>query len=73
MPTPVDVSDVRSFSDALIRIRRKTDPHSAQTRAFPITRKTVSLKQQTLFRIMIKMPAEPTKGEYKTQIFQTRA
>ncbi len=62
---PMTVTDSQSFTEALIRIRTKSD-------LYQLNENTVSLDQQTLFRTSIALPADLTEGNYATRIFLTR-
>lgn len=62
---PMNVLDSQSFSDALIRIRTENG-------LFLERENTVDVREQTLFRTSIAMPANLTEGEYRTRIFLTR-
>ncbi|WP_164989237.1 TIGR02186 family protein [Roseovarius sp. A46] len=57
--------DAERFTDALIRIRERTD-------AYQLLENAVALDEQTLFRTAISLPANLTEGAYKTRIFLTR-
>lgn len=57
--------DVESFTDALVRIRKRKD-------AYQLRENTVALDEQTLFRTAISLPANLTEGAYSTRIFLTR-
>ena len=60
-----DAADAPSFTDAIIRIRRKAG-------LYQTLEGEVSLDQQTLFRTAITMPANLTEGDYVARIFLTR-
>lgn len=62
---PMHIENAQSFSDAVIRIRRKSG-------LYQLHESTVAVDQQTLFRTSIDMPANVTEGNYKTRIFLTR-
>lgn len=62
---PSTVRDAQAFTNALIRIRKKSGAYSVQEGA-------VSLDENTLFRTSIRLPANLTEGEYQTRIFLTR-
>ena len=62
---PMHIENAQSFSDAVIRIRRKSG-------LYQLRENTVAVDQQTLFRTSIEMPANVTEGNYKTRIFLTR-
>ena len=62
---PMHIENAQSFSDAVIRIRRKSG-------LYQLRENTVAVDQQTLFRTSIEMPANLTEGNYKTRIFLTR-
>ncbi|MGX9356861.1 TIGR02186 family protein [Roseobacteraceae bacterium S113] len=59
------VDDVGRFSEAVIRIR------SAQN-AYQLRDGQVDLREQTLFRTAITLPANLTEGDYKTRVFLMR-
>lgn len=59
------VSDPQSFSEAVIRIRKKNE-------TYQLLEGGVALDQQTLFRTSITLPANLTEGDYSTRIFLTR-
>ncbi|MBL4769067.1 MAG: TIGR02186 family protein [Rhodobacteraceae bacterium] len=63
---PDAIKDAASFTEALIRIRRKAE-------LYQMLEGQVAVDQQTLFRTSIKMPANLTEGDYTTRIFLTRA
>lgn len=62
---PVEVSDVRPFTQALLRIREKDGLYSEDQGA-------VQIVENTLFRADFKLPANLTEGDYKTRIFLVR-
>ncbi|WP_116598348.1 TIGR02186 family protein [Primorskyibacter marinus] len=62
---PMSVMNSQSFSDAIIRIRKKNG-------LYQLLENTVAVDQQTLFRTSIEMPANLTEGAYQTRIFLTR-
>jgi len=59
------VEDVESFTEALIRIKSKSDQYQ-------LNEGTISVDEQTLFRTSISLPAALTEGAYQTRIFLTR-
>ncbi|MEZ5716073.1 MAG: TIGR02186 family protein [Paracoccaceae bacterium] len=59
------VSDPDSFTDAVIRIRRKNG-------LYQFLEDSVEIDQQTLFRTSVALPSNLTEGTYKTRIFLTR-
>jgi uncharacterized protein (TIGR02186 family) len=59
------IADSQSFSDALIRIRKKNN-------AYQLLENAVSVDQQTLFRTKIALPSNLTEGDYATRIFLMR-
>ena len=59
------VSNPQSFSQAVIRIRKKNN-------TYQLLEGGVVLDQQTLFRTSIKLPSNLTEGAYATRIFLTR-
>jgi uncharacterized protein (TIGR02186 family) len=62
---PQNISDSRSFTNALIRIKSKSNQYQ-------LNEGTISVDEQTLFRTAIKLPAALTEGDYLTRIFLTR-
>ena len=62
---PMTISDAPSFTDALIRIKKRADQYQ-------LVEGAVSVDEQTLFRTAIKLPAALTEGNYATRIFLTR-
>ena len=62
---PQNIEDAASFTDAVIRIRRKED-------LYQLLEGHVALDEETLFRTSIEMPANLTEGDYATRIFLTR-
>jgi uncharacterized protein (TIGR02186 family) len=62
---PPGISNSETFTQALIRIKSKSDQYQ-------LNENTVSLDEQTLFRTAIALPAALTEGDYKTRIFLTR-
>ncbi len=62
---PMDITDSESFTEALIRIKSRSDQYQ-------LNEGTVSVDEQTLFRTAIKLPAALTEGDYATRIFLTR-
>jgi uncharacterized protein (TIGR02186 family) len=60
-----NVADVQAFTDALIRIKSRTNQYQ-------LNEGTVSVDDQTLFRTSIELPAALTEGDYRTRIFLTR-
>ena len=62
---PADVSDAAAFTEALVRIR--TDAG-----LYAVDEEGVSIRDQTLFRANIALPANLTEGNYLTRIFLTR-
>ncbi|MGJ8615995.1 MAG: TIGR02186 family protein [Sulfitobacter sp.] len=62
---PDNISDSRNFTNALIRIKSKSDQYQ-------LNEGTVSVDEQTLFRTAIELPAALTEGDYLTRIFLTR-
>ena len=59
------VSSPQSFSQAVIRIRKKNN-------TYQLLEGAVALDQQTLFRTSITLPSNLTEGKYATRIFLTR-
>ncbi|MGC1496858.1 MAG: TIGR02186 family protein [Sulfitobacter sp.] len=62
---PDNIQNSKSFTNALIRIKSRSDQYQ-------LNEGTVSVDEQTLFRTAIKLPAALTEGTYKTRIFLTR-
>jgi uncharacterized protein (TIGR02186 family) len=62
---PAEVEDAQTFTDALIRIRKKNS-------SYQMLEGAVALDEQTLFRTAIELPANLTEGSYQTRIFLTR-
>ncbi len=62
---PDTVGDSTSFTEALIRIKSRTNQYQ-------LNEGTVSVDAQTLFRTSVKLPAALTEGNYLTRIFLTR-
>ncbi|WP_299028445.1 TIGR02186 family protein [uncultured Sulfitobacter sp.] len=62
---PDTISNSETFSQALIRIKSKSNQYQ-------LNEGTVSLDDQTLFRTSIALPAALTEGDYVTRIFLTR-
>lgn len=62
---PMNITNSESFSEALIRIKSKSDQYQ-------LNEGTVSVDEQTLFRTAIQLPAALTEGDYLTRIFLTR-
>lgn len=62
---PSNISDAESFTEALIRIRSRSDLYQLREGA-------VTVSEQTLFRTAVRLPAALTEGNYITRIFLTR-
>ncbi len=62
---PSNIQDSMAFTDALIRIKENSDIYQLREGA-------VELREQTLFKTSVKMPAALTEGDYATRIFLTR-
>ncbi len=62
---PSDISDAESFTDALIRIRKRDRLYQEQPY-------TVIVNEETLFRTSVALPANLTEGDYTVRIFLTR-
>ncbi|MEM9638475.1 MAG: TIGR02186 family protein [Pseudomonadota bacterium] len=62
---PSNISDSESFTEALIRIRSRSDLYQLREGA-------VTVSEQTLFRTAVRLPAALTEGNYVTRIFLTR-
>lgn len=62
---PDTIENSETFTDALIRIRSRTNQYQ-------LNEGTVNVDEQTLFRTTIQLPAALTEGDYATRIFLTR-
>ena len=62
---PMTVQDAPSFSEALIRIRKKSD-------LYQLREGEVKVTEDTLFQTAIALPANLTEGAYTAQFFLTR-
>ncbi|MEZ5684640.1 MAG: TIGR02186 family protein [Paracoccaceae bacterium] len=62
---PIEVSDVRPFTQALLRIREEAGLYTEEQGA-------VQIVEDTLFRADFDLPANLTEGDYKTRIFLVR-
>ncbi len=62
---PMNIMDSESFTEALIRIKKRSGQYQ-------LNEGTVSVDEQTLFRTRIELPAALTEGDYQTRIFLTR-
>ncbi len=62
---PQNIMDSSSFTEALIRIRTRSD-------LYQLLEGQVTVDEQTLFRTSIQLPAALVEGEYPTRIFLTR-
>ncbi|UWR21665.1 TIGR02186 family protein [Sulfitobacter sp. S190] len=62
---PASITDAASFTEALIRIRMKSD-------LYQLNEGDVTIEEQTLFRTSVALPAALTEGGYDTRIFLTR-
>lgn len=62
---PDTIENSETFTDALIRIRSRTN-------LYQLNEGTVNVDEQTLFRTTIQLPAALTEGDYATRIFLTR-
>jgi len=62
---PMDIENPVDFTDALIRIKKRSQQYQ-------LSEGSVSVDAQTLFRTAIDLPAALTEGNYKTRIFLTR-
>ncbi len=62
---PAEISDAESFTEALIRIRKRQRLYQEQPY-------TVIVNEQTLFRTSVALPANLTEGDYTVRIFLTR-
>ncbi|UWR14509.1 TIGR02186 family protein [Sulfitobacter sp. M368] len=62
---PMEIADAASFTEALIRIRKKAEQYQ-------VIEGGVTVDEQTLFRAAVRLPAALTEGAYDTRIFLTR-
>ncbi|MGB3245803.1 MAG: TIGR02186 family protein [Sulfitobacter sp.] len=62
---PMNIKNPRAFTDALIRIKKRSNQYQ-------LVEGEVSVDEQTLFRTAIKLPAALTEGDYQARIFLTR-
>ncbi len=62
---PMNIADSASFTDALIRIRSRSN-------LYQVIEGGVTIDQQTLFRAAVRLPSALTEGDYITRIFLTR-
>lgn len=62
---PMTIQDANAFTEALIRIRSRSD-------LYQLMENHVVVDDQTLFRGRIELPAALTEGAYQTRIFLTR-
>lgn len=62
---PSNIENAETFTEALIRIRSKSDLYQLREGA-------VTVSEQTLFRTAVRLPAALTEGNYVTRIFLTR-
>lgn len=62
---PAGITDSEAFTDALIRIKSKSNQYQ-------LNEGKVSVDEETLFRTSIALPAALTEGDYQTRIFLTR-
>lgn len=62
---PMTVANASTFTDALIRIRKRDKLYQEQPY-------TVIVNEQTLFRTSVALPANLTEGDYTARIFLTR-
>lgn len=62
---PMTVENAQTFSDAVIRIRKANG-------LYQLSESAVDLREQTLFRTQIQMPANLTEGAYITRVLLTR-
>lgn len=63
--SPFTTKDPRAFTEALIRIREKSE-------LYKLMENTVNLREDTLFDTRIALPANLTEGAYRTRIYLTR-
>lgn len=59
------VADPAAFTEALIRIRQRAG-------AYQVREGRVDLREQTLFRTALELPANLTEGDYRIRVFLTR-
>ena len=62
---PMSVTNAESFTEALIRVRKRNRLYQEQPY-------TVIVNEQTLFRTAVALPANLTEGDYVARIFLTR-
>ena len=62
---PAGITDSEAFTDALIRIKSKSNQYQ-------LNEGKVSVDEETLFRTSIALPSALTEGDYQTRIFLTR-
>lgn len=62
---PMDISDAETFTESLIRIRKRSD-------LYQLREGEVTIEEQTLFRTSVRLPSALTEGGYLTRIFLTR-
>ncbi|MDD8024478.1 MAG: TIGR02186 family protein [Paracoccaceae bacterium] len=62
---PIEVSDARPFTEALLRIREKEG-------LYHLDESAVTILENTLFRADFDLPANLIEGDYKTRIFLLR-
>lgn len=62
---PMQISDADSFTEALIRIRKRESLYQEHPY-------TVIVNEETLFRTSVALPANLTEGDYNVRIFLTR-
>ncbi|APE44311.1 hypothetical protein BOO69_13565 [Sulfitobacter alexandrii] len=62
---PMNIANAALFTEALIRIRTRTDQYQ-------VIEEGVKLDEDTLFRAAVRLPAALTEGDYATRIFLTR-
>ena len=62
---PMNIQDSPSFTEALIRIREKSD-------LYQLREGSVTIVDDTLFRTSVALPANLTEGNYTTRFFLTR-
>jgi len=63
--TASEAPEAETYTEALIRIR-------SEKGFYQLLPGTVTLKEQTLFRTSIALPANLTEGDYTTRIYLTR-
>ncbi|MEM1388853.1 MAG: TIGR02186 family protein [Pseudomonadota bacterium] len=62
---PADVEDASTFTEALMRIRKREE-------LYQVRENTVDVTEGTLFRTSVALPANLRQGDYTVRIFLTR-